>query len=151
MRVNPLSHIDTKSIEDSFLESLGQMSHVPNRNMNGDPLFTKEDVIASGDELTQMVRAICIKKGITKQYLNSKYREYATEVLQEPNSRISTGAGNLLSAVKRDPVSFKTFIKLFGCVLGHGIDLTITLSDSEGDVEHFNYLKTMDDVINTNR
>lgn len=150
MRVNPVDHVESKkSIEDSFLESLGQMTVPHNRNATGDPLFTKADVLASNDELTQMLRAICVLKGITKQYLNVKYREYATEVLNEANSRISTGAGNLLSAVKRDPVSFKTFVKLFACVLGHSMDMTITLRDNDGKLEEYNYLKVMDDVINS--
>lgn len=151
MRINPGDHVESpKSIEQCFMESMGDFRHLPdNRNMSGDPLFTKSEVLASKDELTQLLRAICIKKGLTKQFVTETYRQYASDILQEAPSKISTGAGNLLSAVKRDPVSFKTFIKLFACVLGYDVDLTIGLRDANGKVETFNYLKTLDDIINS--
>jgi hypothetical protein len=125
------------------------MGQIPNRDMHGDALFTKADVLTSQDELTQLLRSICVAKGITKQFLVTKYREYAASVLQEAPSKMSTGAGNLLSAVKRDPVSFKTFVKLFACVFNHQIDLTIKLTDPEGKEEQFNYTATLNSIINS--
>lgn len=150
MRINPGDHVESpKSIEQCFLESVGDFRHLSSdRNMSGDPLFTKVDVLASKDELTQLLRSICVKKGFTKQYVTEAYRQYAADILQEAPSKISTGAGNLLSAVKRDPVSFKTFIKLFACVLGYDVDLSIGLRDANGHIESFQYTQTLDSIIN---
>lgn len=150
MRINPEPHVEKpKSIQDMFLESLGDFNKSAQQTNHGDPLFVKTDVLSSRDELTQMLRAICIAKGITKQQLGDVYREYATNVLKESPSRISTGAGNLLSAVKRDPVSFKTFIKLFGCVMGCNVDFTVKITNPDGRIEEFNHLQVLDNIINS--
>lgn len=149
MRINPSDHVGL-SVRDTFVESLSKNApHEGTMEEHGDPLFTKEDVLASKDELTQLLRSICIVRGVTKQMVTTKFREYATTVLNDAPSRMSTGTGNLLSAVKRDPVSFKTFMKLFAHVFGNGVDMTISLTDKDGTVNHFNYLRTLDDIINS--
>jgi len=150
MRVNPQPHVES-SITKNFLASLNSVKAegIPNRNLHGELLFTKEDVMASRDELTQLLRAMCFEKGMTKQYVTEKYRSYAHDVLQEVPKKIPTGAGNLLHAIKRDPVSFKTFVKLFACVLNYKFDLTVTMTDPDGKTEEFNYVQTMERIVNS--
>lgn len=97
--------------------------------ISGELIFTEKDILDTTNILSRMLRAIFVDKGITKQYLSEKYRIYATNVLGDLPSKVSTGNGNLLNAIKRDAVSFKKFYEVMVLVLGFDLDFAVSISD----------------------
>ena len=104
---------------DEFLNSSDE-----DVNGIGEPIFTEADVQASCTQLTKILRRIFVDNNVTHQQLSECYRRYATNDMGEVPSRISSGKGNLRTAIMRDDVTFKKFAQVMQ-VLGLTFNLNI--------------------------
>lgn len=93
----------------------------------GDQVFTEKDLEESCHQLTRVMRRIFVDNKITKQHLAECYRRYATNDLGELPSKISSGKGNLISAITRDDVTYRKFEEVMR-ILGFKTDLVIKIS-----------------------
>lgn len=137
-----------KSREVTFKKRFGKVKQKPKV---GPLVFQKEDIMKTNHRLTRLLRGIFYKNRITIPYLSEKYHEYAVNVLHELPSRISTGHGNLIMALGRPQISIKKFEEIVCHILGYDIDMTITLSKSDGDRFEINYNEMMEDLVNNNK
>jgi len=99
------------------------------KSVGGQQIFRPEDMHKTKNILSKLLRKIFIDKQISKKYLELKYREYAINVLDEPPSTISTGKGNLLSAITREDVTFKKFYEVLHHILGFELDIQIGVEE----------------------
>jgi hypothetical protein len=132
---------------ESFLKTF-EGDVAPKKSNIGQLVFQKEDILKTNHMLSRLLRGIFYVNKITIPYLTQKYKEYALNVLNEMPSRISTGRGNLISAITRDKVSINKFYEVLNCILGYDIDLTVLLKDPDGVAMDLNYNKLVEDVIN---
>ena len=142
MRINPGKDIFSDFMK-TFAEGVPELAEPP-----GEPVFTEEDVLATNDPLSRMLRIIFIKKGVSHQMFAKRHREHAQNVLGEVPSRISTSKGNMLSAIKRPCVSFKKFYEVVVDILGYDIDMTFTLTDANGVSDPIGYNQSINEVVN---
>ena len=114
---------------------------------SGELIFTKADVAKTTDGLAQMLRYIFAVNGITYQYLAKKYKEYALNKLGILPTKVSTGKGNLMSALHRPTLSFKKFYEVVVLILGYDIDMAFTLTDKVGAKAVYRQSSNMADVM----
>ena len=133
MRVLPSRDL-AKRFESAFKEEV-----TFDETIAGTPIFEDEDIMKVTDTLSRMTRAILVRKGITTQYLLMRLRGYMIDVLDADPTTIPSAYGNLLKGLRRDHVTFKTFIKTFVYVLGYKFDIDMSLEDENGVVDSYNY------------
>lgn len=150
MQIHPSRDVIRQRVRDTFAgEPEKVLSNDPSTDSSGELIFTKEDVIKTSDPLSQMLRCIFIQNGVTTQYLARRYREYALNTIGILPSKVSTGKGNLMSALDRPSLSFKKFYEVVVLILGYDLDMSFTLTDHAGNKTIFNHHDMVEDVINT--
>lgn len=99
----------------------------------GRPIFTESCVLASPRQYTRILRYFFVKHNITYEYVTLKYREYVTNVLNldMSDANVSTGKGNLLSAIVKDDVSIKRFEEIM-LVLGLDANIGVMWTSPDG-------------------
>ena len=149
MQIHPSRDVIRQTFRDAFSgEPERVLGNSPATDISGDLIFTKEDILKTSDVLSQMLRGIFVEKGITYQYLARRYREYALNTLRILPSKVSTGKGNLMSAIHRPTLSFKKFYEVIVLILEYDLDMSITLTDATGEKTVFNHHAMLDDAVN---
>ncbi len=121
----------------------------PGKSVASDLIFVRDDILGTSDMLTQLLRGIFVKNGITYTLLSEKYQDYAINRLGVLPSKVSTSKGNLISAIKRPKVTFKKFFEVVALVLGYQLDMTFELTDSSGTNVRYNHAAMLQDLVNT--
>lgn len=130
-----------------FTETFGG-EVVKRKKAVGELVFQKEDILKTNHVLSRLLRGVFYRDRITIPYLARKYREYALNTLNELPSRISTGRGNLISAITRDKVSINKFHEVLCSILGYEMDLTVLLKNPENIPSELNYNQMVEDILN---
>lgn len=85
----------------------------------GEPLFTKDDIYATADQLSQLFRSICVENHITEAYFNEKYKQYAINVLGKTPQSAANNRANTIKLMKHgDRLTWKKFLEIVTLVLG---------------------------------
>lgn len=149
MQIHPSRDVIRQTFRDAFSGECEEvLGNSPETDSSGDLIFTKEDILKTSDVLSQMLRGIFVEKGVTYQYLARRYREYALNTLRILPTKVSTGKGNLMSAIHRPILSFKKFYEVVVLILGYDVDMTITLTDHMGEKMSFNHHEMVNDTVN---
>lgn len=84
------------------------------------PFYTEEDLNQTTDRLARLLRVIFIELGITKEYFEHRQRLYAQNVLgfKDDKKKIGSHKSNLIKAMKKDTMTWRTFMEIVFNVLG---------------------------------
>jgi len=98
---------------------------------SGTPVFVAADIAESENFLDRFLRMIFVRKRITNEYLATRCRNYAINVLNIHPTKANSPGSNLLRALKKGDISQKRFNEALISVLGYRIEDMEFVSISE--------------------
>lgn len=134
------------NIDDQFKQV---MSTPVNKSIykRGTPLFKPEDVDKTPFFLDKLVRALFVRKEVTKEYFTACYHKYARDTLGMPVEQRNSGKDNLLKAIQKGRMTQRTFQRTMK-VLDYSIyDIEVDVYQANGSPEALR----LTDLIHQNR
>lgn len=113
----------------------------------GEPLFRKEDIAATSDQLNQIFRAMCVENNISLAYFEERYTQYAINKLAKLPQSAANNKANTLKQLRTAPrMTLRKFVELTTQVLGFTIDdICIRITDRQNRKQSFNLGNNIDD------
>jgi hypothetical protein len=95
----------------------------------GEPMFTHADVLATPYILDRLVRGVCVKNRISRQYLQEMYVKYALETLGLTPKQASDGKQNIVKNLRKQNITPLVFFRTLRALDFDLEDITITVSE----------------------
>lgn len=103
----------------------------------GEPLFTKEQLMEATWCLDKILRKACIENNISKPYFMEKYKEYAINKRGMYPTQAANNRANLIKALYKGGITYKMMITVLDHVLGFELDdLTMVIKTPTGNKEY---------------
>lgn len=106
------------------------------RMSSGAPLFSRDEVHRTPHYLDILFRSLCVRKRITREYLNAKCREYALNHGYLP-AQASTFGSNLVRTLLMGNITFSRFQEALQVLDMNIVDMTVQIKSASGLDESF--------------
>lgn len=127
--------IQPGSLRRSFVSKFESPSNAKYEllKLQGEPLFTKEQLLEAPGSLDRILRRICIENNISKAYFMEKYKEYAINKRGMFPTQAANNRANMLKALYKGDITYKLMITVLDHVLGFELDdMTMVVKTQKG-------------------
>lgn len=135
------------STDETILQLMGsdrQRSSVERARMHdGRPLFTKDDIVRSRNNLDINLRAIFEHFQIGKTYFNDKAVEYYQKVEDRTVAEAKSDTQNLIRTLEKGCITDNRFEETLRTLGFEIVDRSVTIKDDVGELHTFSTSKTI--------
>ena len=107
------------------------------RMSDGPPLFNKEDIRKSQNELDVSLRYIFDHMKIGKSYLGDKATDYYQSIAKHGREKAKSDTQNLVRTLEKGDITFNRYSETMRCLGWDLIDLSVTVKDDVGEIHTF--------------
>lgn len=136
------------SIDESIQHLMGGGSSKPsvdrNRMNDGQPLFTKEDILQSKNDLDIQLRYIFDYYKIGKSYFNDRSTDYYHRVEGHSREKAKSDTQNLVRTLARGDITFNRFNESLRTLGFEVVDQSVTIRDDIGELKTFSVSKAIE-------
>ena len=128
------------SVDETMQELLngGEKTSIDRARMSdGPPLFTRDDIRRSQNELDMSLRYIFDDLKIGKSYLSDKATDYFQRIAGHPREKAKSDTQNLVRTLEKGDITFNRYRETMRCLGWEIVDLSVTIRDDLGQMKTF--------------